>query len=223
MGLLRPLIITHFLNQPPELKRLYRIARAVDHVHVAVQVGHIEIMLVIIHLARAEKQTRRRVNTEELMSADGDGFEMLILAAHHLPVLRERQIAAEQRRIDMPVYGHLRMFGQHRIQCLHVVDRTLEGRAHRIHHQRRTLCIQGFFQLLRNHTPHRIALNQLHLQMLQIAQTHVRVVRLVAHVHGRHTSRTVVQIVGAEIDTVVVAVGTAVCYDAPHVVLVKTV
>lgn len=130
--LLCPSLGAHLLDEPPEFQWLHGIARTVDHTHVAIQVGHVEVGLVVVHVTSAEEQARRGVNAKELMAADGDGLEAHGLVAHHLAVLGEREVASKEGCIYMTIDGgNLSMAVEHSIEGFHVVDSTFEGGAHR--------------------------------------------------------------------------------------------
>ena len=139
-------------------------------------------------------------------------------------MLREGQVAAKERSVDVTVDGG--QFGvtvQHGVQGGHVVDGSLEGRPHGIDDECRARRVELLLQFLGNHAPHGVALHQPRLQVLQVRQSHVRVVCLVAHVEYGRLSCLLLQVVGAEVDAVVVAVGAAVGDKPPFVVGIEVV
>lgn len=126
ISLFRPLVIAHLPDQPPELKRLYRIARAVDHLHVGVEISDIEVILVVIGLTGAEEETGGRIDAEELMSADSDSIEPHLLMAHQILVFRKRQVPAKERGIHMAIDRHLGMAVEHGVECVLIINRPLK-------------------------------------------------------------------------------------------------
>ena len=51
-----PSFSTYLMDEPPELQGLHGIARTIYHAHIAVQVGHIEVGLVVVHVAGTQEQ-----------------------------------------------------------------------------------------------------------------------------------------------------------------------
>ena len=95
--------------------------------------------------------------------------------------------------------------------------------AHGIDHECRPRCVECLFQFLGYHAPHDVALHQSRVQVLQVSQSHVRVVGLVAHIEYGGLSRFMLQVVGTEVDTMVVAVGSAMGNESPSVVVVEII
>ena len=117
----------------------------------------------------------------------------------------------------------LGMTSEHGVECRHVVDGSLESRSHGIDHECRPRRVECLFQFLRYHAPHGVALHQSRLQVLQVRQTHVRIVGLVAHIECGRLPCLMLQVVGTEVDAVVVAIGAAMGNEAPSVVVIEIV
>lgn len=217
------MVITDLLDQPPELKRLDSITGAVDHLHVEIEIGDVEVILVIVGLSGTEEEARWGVDAEELMTADGDGVEAHLLMADQVPIGGERQVAAKESCIHMAIDGHLGMAVKHGIEGVLVIDSALERRTHGIDHEGRARGVERLLQFLGNHTSHGVALDQAHLKVLEIAETHVRVMRLVGDIDHGALAGLVIEVVGAKINTMVVAVRTAMGHDTPDAVFGKAV
>ena len=108
------------------------------------------------------------------MATDGDGLKAHGLVAHHLAMVGERQVAAEQGCIDVAIDGgNIRMAVEYGIEGLHVVDGTLEGGPHGKDDKHRTAGVEFLLQLFWNHTSHGIAFDEFHVKVLQVGQAHV--------------------------------------------------
>ena len=127
-GLTRPPFGTYFLDDPPVFERLDGVARTVDHAHVLIKIGDVEVGLIVVHLTSADEESARRIDAEELVATDSYRLKAHLLTAHQMAVLRKRQVTAKECCIDMAVQGRqLRVTAEHGVQGWHVIDGTLEG------------------------------------------------------------------------------------------------
>ena len=222
-GLFCPAFYANGLKQPPEFQWLNTRTRAVYHAHVCVEISHVEGVLIIIYLSRGDKQTAGTVDAKELVSADGNGLIVCNLLVYEILVFGEGEIASKQGCVDMSIYFHLWIFVEYLVELCLVVDGSLEGGPHGIDHKTRTCGVEHFLKLFGNHLPVLVALYHAHIEILQVAKAVVAVVGLVRNVCYRHLACLVLQIVHAEIQAVVVAVGAAHGDQSPEIIKVKAI
>ena len=148
---------------------------------------------------------------------------MTVSGTNHFLIFGERQVSAEERCVHMAIDFHLRKLGQHSVECVYVVDRAFESRAHGIDHQSGSGRVDGFLQFLRNHSSHGVGFDEPDFQVLQVAKAHIGVMCLVRDIGNRSFFRLLHEIFCAKIDAVVVAVGTAVRDDTPYILRVEAV
>ena len=123
----------------------------------------------------------------------------------------------------MAIHRHLGVARKHGIQRRLVINRALEGRAHGIYHQARTCGIQGCLQRVGNHATHVVALDQAHIEILQVTQAIIAIVCLVRHIYHRHLARGLLKIIHAKIDAMIIAICATHRHQTPHIIKGKTI
>ena len=189
--LLCPSVVSNILDEPPELKGLDGISGAIDHPHIAVEVGDIKGVLVVIDIAQAEEQSGRAVEAEELMSADGDGVEAEITMVNHIAIGRKGQIPPKEGSVHVSIHMQVGIFIQHGVEGELVVDSPLEGRAHGIDHENGFGGVEHFLQFGGDHASHTVTFDESYFEVLQVANTHIGIVRLIRYIHDRHLASLV--------------------------------
>ena len=120
------------------------------------------------------------------MTADRNGIKGLSFAIHCVGILCIGQKSAEKRSIHMAVYLDFRILCKHGIQRFLIINSTFEGSTHGINHQRGTIRDQCFLQFFRNHAAVNVGGNKNEIEILQIHQAHVGVMRGIGYInHGR--------------------------------------
>ena len=157
------------------------------------------------------------------MSADGDGIKGLNPAIHGIPVLCIGKVAPKQCRIHMAVYLDLRVFCKHGIYRRLIINASLKGGSHGVDHQGRPVLDKHLLQFLWYHASMHIGGHQYDIQILQISQPHVGIMRRIRHVDHRLLLCFLFKIFRTEVYSVIVSVCPAEGDDTPELLRVKAV
>ena len=157
------------------------------------------------------------------MTTDANGIKAGFPAVNQVLIFGEWQIATEQSRINMTIYSHPLVPCQYIIKSLLIIYGTLEGGTHRIDYQTRACRVKDFLQRVRHHPAHGVTLHKTDFEVLKITKAVVAVMSLIRDIDDGHLAGLPLQIIDSEINTVVVAVGSAHGDNAPQVIPVKSV